>query len=420
MTVRPIFPEGRRKHVRVAVALCIVMVAVLLAVGCIGGDYIRDEDITVIKVHHDGAMEWMKTIDTGKNDFATNIIQTPDGEYTISGGYTAPLCNSQGPATPIVFHLADNGNILWKKEYTLGPSDGVMQSPDQIAGIVQNSVNGYYLISRYGVLVNLDSSGNPVWKKNLSSGESDTFDISYPPHRTSDGSILVGGSVWQCLRPTETAGCGTGTRDYRPFVVKLDREGNQSWFTKFSSKNFWNVISINELSEKRGYIGQGQNNTGTRPLFFLDGNGVISNYSSIDSIDNLYHIQAVPGGFSGFSIDQNQNNTLEGRVYTENGKLSRIVLLENLTVEGPYGDYGATIATREGDYFSVKTNRSYYSRPVTTTVHALKFDSDGKQLWDHQVTTFTVGGNSINFRDLIETTDGGYLMVLGVTKVRAC
>jgi hypothetical protein len=36
MTARPSFPECRRRLVRVAVALCIMMVAVLLAAGCIG------------------------------------------------------------------------------------------------------------------------------------------------------------------------------------------------------------------------------------------------------------------------------------------------------------------------------------------------------------------------------------------------
>ena len=34
MTAHPIFPESRRKLVHIAVALCVVMVAVLLAAGC--------------------------------------------------------------------------------------------------------------------------------------------------------------------------------------------------------------------------------------------------------------------------------------------------------------------------------------------------------------------------------------------------
>ncbi len=70
MTARPIDPESRRRPVYATVAPVLMMVAVLLAAGCMGGDYAIDEDINVIKLNHEGSTAWMKTIDSGQERYS--------------------------------------------------------------------------------------------------------------------------------------------------------------------------------------------------------------------------------------------------------------------------------------------------------------------------------------------------------------
>ena len=45
------------RHFRAAAALCVVLVAVVLAAGCIGGDIIREQDRRVADCHPDKSME---------------------------------------------------------------------------------------------------------------------------------------------------------------------------------------------------------------------------------------------------------------------------------------------------------------------------------------------------------------------------
>ena len=64
------------------------------------------------------------------------------------------------------------------------------------------------------------------------------------------------------------------------------------------------------------------------------------------------------------------------------------------------------------------------SNPITTTLYAHKLNHNGQLIWDREVTFFPYQGpyrgDSIYFRNLIETADGGYLMILEIEKARPC
>lgn len=410
MTARPIFLKDRRRPVYAAVALVLVMVALLLAAGCIGGDYTKDNDIRIIKLNNNGSIAWIKTIDSGKNDNAKSVIQTADGGYAITGGYSAPVCNGYGPATPTVIRLTNTGDVLWQKEYSLSSIDQSTQYPDQISGIIQNPDSGFYLISRFGTIVKLDSSGNPSWKKNVWSNGTENVAISFQPIQTRGGGIIVGGSILQCFRISDSLNCGPASLSYERFIGKLDTNGNLSWFTILSDKNITQVLSVIELSHDKGFIGFGLNKNGSG-LFRLDNAGHDLNLSTINPTPTIYRILPDPEGFSAFVVNNSANNTIEELYYTDEGLKTTTKMLPNFTQSG--------IVTQDNAYFSVSLKGSD-NYPLSTTMYVNKMDSNGKPKWDQQVTSFDTGIHLIHFWNLIETSDGGYLMVIGVEKGQAC
>jgi hypothetical protein len=112
-------------HLRVTLALMLVMVAVLLEAGCMG-DCIKEQDGVIIKLNQDGDTSWTHTIDSGKDDLISDMLQTPDGNYIIAGGNSVVLCNvwSHNPTTPTLIWMSSNGDIIDQKDYNYGVPDG--------------------------------------------------------------------------------------------------------------------------------------------------------------------------------------------------------------------------------------------------------------------------------------------------------
>lgn len=405
-----------------------VLVALLLAAGCIGcvliptgcieSDYITDEDIVAIKLNSDGSTAWIKTIDSGKSDLIKKIIQTSDEGYALAGSYSTPLCHSPGPVTPSVIRLSESGEILWRKDYDLGFGGLPPYHSDQIAGVVQSPVNGYYLVSSHGVLVKLDSQGKPVWRKNISSGTPDNLGISCPPLQNPDGSMVIGGSVLQCLINPDTSYCDSRTIESEPFVTKLDPDGNPVWFTRIPYSNYLQPKSIIKLPGNDGYIGHVPSDSGIRPLFRLDENGQFVNSRSINSIRDVYQINSNPDGFSIFSVNQSihwnsMNRTFIESSYTNEGNLTKTTNLLNITQRDAPSDRDMTIVTSDGNLFSINIIRG-------VNVHAQEVNRDDERIWDRNITSYKIDPDLVHIRDIIETKDNGFLVVLGVEKQTAC
>lgn len=341
-------------------------------------------------------MAWMKTIDSGKDDEITDVIQTFDGGYAIAGGFSNVACNraSHFPTTPKIIWLSEKGDIVAEREYTSELKD-TYGYENSIKGIVQTMDNGFYIISQRGMILKTNPSGIPGNKpldNKVIHGNIELKSVI----RTSEGGSAIAGVIY----------------DSQPFVAKLDREGNQSWFTKISNENFSKVISLIELPGNSGYIGQGQSSARIRPLFKLDNDGRIENTSAINLIKDVYQIHSIPEGFAVFSMNQSMNNTFEVLSYTDEGNAITTTFLENITPD-------ARIIADESSYFSVTVTGSFY--PVNSTVHAQKLDSNGKTIWDRRVTTFDKKNKYlVNVRNVIATSDGGYLIVLAIEKQKSC
>lgn len=122
MTARPIDPESRRRPLRIAVALVLVMVAVLLAAGC---DETPNKDIVVVKLTPNATLSWSKVIDTGDEDTAEQIIPTSDGGFVISAGLYG-MDHQQG-RYPYLIKFSHDGKFVWNRStYELNCDSGTL------------------------------------------------------------------------------------------------------------------------------------------------------------------------------------------------------------------------------------------------------------------------------------------------------
>ena len=90
-----------------------------------------------------------------------------------------------------------NGNLIWKKGVTrvTGGTD-IYDYNDDISIVVPTSDGSIIVVSKYGLLLKYNSSGNLVWKKGVTrvAGGTDIYDYNdsiFSVKSTSDGSIVV-------------------------------------------------------------------------------------------------------------------------------------------------------------------------------------------------------------------------------------
>lgn len=142
---------------RTTLPLLLLTATVVLAAGCFGGDCIREQDIEIYKITGDGNTVWTKTIDSGRDDIVTDILQAPDGSYLVAGGQSDALCNkwSHTQTTPVLIWISDSGEVLRTKTY-----DGSV--PDGFIAIDPGSDGGYQVTTLNGSIWTLDQSGTVI------------------------------------------------------------------------------------------------------------------------------------------------------------------------------------------------------------------------------------------------------------------
>lgn len=420
MIERSIFSDRPRSPVRPVVALIVLMVILLLTAGCMGGDIILEQDLAVIKLNHDGSMAWMKTIDSGKDDEATDVVQTSNGGYVIAGGYSTPRCNSRShlSTTPKIIQLSNNGDIIWEREY---PSELTAKSRDDnsIKGLVQMPDNGFYIILQDGKVVKISSLGILQTIRLHDTNVLNKTDVE-SFIRTHDGGSAIAGFTFHCeLNREGIEQCPYSSNDFRAFVEKLDRYGNISWSQAYDDSGFSIISNIVELKDDKGYVSVMKNNS-NNSLVILDNTGDIINSSLFRSADYHYNIQSGINGFSVFT-DKIINNTYEEYSYNNEGMNIGTKYINNYRMGLVPTNYNIHAGSSDMDYLSLnKVQTDIGGQPTMTTIHVLKSNSDGTLVWDRQVTSYAMERDRINLRGLIETSDGGYLMVLGIEKTQSC
>ncbi|MDO9326693.1 MAG: hypothetical protein Q7T80_17215, partial [Methanoregula sp.] len=132
-------------------------------------------DIRVMKLDANGNEQWKTTIDSGEDDLAFTIVQTPDGGYAISGWYDNTVDH---PAARIVM-LNRGGGIEWDRWYP--------QYKGYFSGFFLNPDGGFFAGKYPGEILLLDAEGNVT--REIPYGEDDSRSIFAP--RRDQGFIVL-------------------------------------------------------------------------------------------------------------------------------------------------------------------------------------------------------------------------------------
>jgi hypothetical protein len=251
-------------------------------------------DYWVVKLDASGKIVWNKLLGGEGEDVATDILQTTDGGYIVTGysgsSASGDVTNTNhGNIDYWIIKLDGSGNIAWNKLFGGAAADvaqGIQQTTDGgfiVAGYTFSSANGNVTGSNHGEVdywvLKLAASGNIVWNK-LFGGEGD--DVATDILQTTDGGYIVAGYSNlspQYGTPGHMSGNGDvpdtnhGMSDY--WFVKLDVSGNIVWNKLLGGAGEDRAHDIQNTSDG-GYIVVGNTKSST------NGDVTGTNHGSID------------------------------------------------------------------------------------------------------------------------------------------
>lgn len=245
---------------RSAIIALSVLTVVVIGTGVImlagGGHGHIATDILVTRYDAGSAEIWNVTIDSGKDDYATSVIQTSDGGYAVAGWAADYPVSSHRLR---VVRLDGTGKTLW---------DRTLDGPDVYsADIAEDPDGGFFVAANNnnfdsGTLWKIDASGSAGWNRTTASAYK-----AIVPLRDG-GFVLAGnptfildknGTTKRQLRiPSTTVLPAAGSNLYLgqsgvPYidasVYHIDENGTVIWALPVGSRESGSIASMQENAE---------------------------------------------------------------------------------------------------------------------------------------------------------------------------
>lgn len=425
-------------------AACITLIFCILSCGC--GDYVPNHDVIVIRLHPDGTAAWTRTLDTGFDDVAGDIAETPAGDLVIAGGNAS---RRYGSPVPKLTLLAGNGTFLTDKpcpeisgeftaliltrDGTLAASTydgevGLFDAEGRLISSTATGLSGVWGIAPAkdgGIVVagvsweQYPSGTFPVYDANgtLSTREPVAGETVVTPgcHET----VLAAGDrkipVTECVAPVMTT--------EQAAVVVLDRNGTvirKQGYGASGLGSFWSAASTDD---GRLYLGAFGKATGE------GGNAQTHRYA----------VSLRPDGSVAWITDLGTANQYFPSVCDIGPDRLRLIIPDEYDIGdnstsirpiavdlGPDGEVTGRAALNASRLITPTADRGYFSAgvPITTdtpgyydglsgsdprnVLHARKLTATGSVEWDHGVLTKMNG----LIKRVIQTSDGGYVILI--------
>jgi len=236
--------------------LFIVFCICIATAGCISDERYPATDILVSKYDNGGEKTWSTAIDSGKDDYATAVIETADGGYAVAGWVAG---NPEAPHIPRVIRLDRSGTVLWDR--TLGDSQArklaIAEAPDG-GFVIAQSLNE----NDNGRIVKITKAGDILWNV--------TMDVVFRDIvRAGDDRFLLAGNrtvfidgngtVVQDLAVSSMADLPSADGGFYlgrigvPYytiasVISLDDNGTVAWNTRVGDSTSGTISSMSETS----------------------------------------------------------------------------------------------------------------------------------------------------------------------------
>jgi hypothetical protein len=247
-------------------------------------------DIQVMKLDAGGKLQWETRIDGGDDAWPSDIIQTPDGGYAISGNYDSFTVRADGMRSWIT-RLNRSGDVEWSNAYPWYPV--------QDRGLFVNPDGGFFFSRFPGKILTLGTEGKVT--REIPFGEDD-FNTLFAPvtgrgfyvlqenlSRSNSAIIRIdrdGRVTWRhdnismsvvsekTLMVTSDGGCLIGGINKNPltkhlntlYYVRFDNSGNEVWNATVGKPGDTRPLLIAESRPgKYEIIYESARNSGTPP-----------------------------------------------------------------------------------------------------------------------------------------------------------
>ena len=221
-----------------------------------GGDY------WVLKLNAAGIIEWRKYFGGQNTDTCYGITATPDGYLIIgsSDSTDVDIKNNQGSYDFWVIKINKTGTLVWEKSFggdQIDEARAITATDDGnfiIIGDTRSS-NKDIANNNGGAdlwAIKIAENGQLIWQKNYGGA---SFDVGRSIHKTTDGGFLISGSS----RSADNKIINKGQND--AWILKIDKNGKQLWQKTIGGTeidfcydaielNNGNIIAVGESSSK--------------------------------------------------------------------------------------------------------------------------------------------------------------------------
>ena len=420
-----------------------VLILTLFVLSC-GCDYVPNHDVIVIKLQPDGSVAWTRTLDTGFDDTASDIMETGDGELVIAAGNASRQYESPSPK---LTRLAPDGALL--ADIPCPPLSG------ELTSVAQTRDGNLSAVTYDGMVGRFDGDGNLIGT--TPTGMTGVRALA----ATADGGMAVAGQSWtqypagsvpvydtygtlvtRAPLPNETVvtpGCRetilmAGEREIpvtecvspmrsagQAAVTLLDRNGSIIWQRGYGAsglESFWSIAAADGdqgyyLSAFGNVAGPDGNPVNHRYAVSIRGDSSVGWITDLGTANQYYPSPwdlrqgrvrvIIPAeyqagnnstGIRPEAIDLDAS----GRIL----KRTTIPADRIITTTSDDGFFSAGFPFSEGsaDYSEMTGNSG-------GEIHAMKFRADRSREWDRPIGD----GTSNIIRKVIQTADGGYVIL---------
>lgn len=206
------------------------------------------QDFWLLKISANGDLLWQKTYGFSGLDYGTNLIETKNGGFLITGVLDVSASEGQGNLKTTatkhaggdywVLKTDTSGNLEWSKFFGGSFTDtplGVIETKENnfiIAG--SSDSNDFNVANNKGTydfwITKISSKGNLIWEKSFGGSE---IDEARAITKTNDGNFIVVGDT---RSSDKNIAENKGAADV--WVVKFSTEGNLIWQKTFGGTSF--------------------------------------------------------------------------------------------------------------------------------------------------------------------------------------
>ncbi len=324
--------------------------------------------------------EWNRTYgDTGE-DILSDLRQTTDGGYIISGS----TCLNRTPQCEGLLIKTDaKGNLEWKRTYS-GSTMYVRQTMD----------GGYIAIGNlyptgFFYLFKTDGNGSTLWNRTYNGNIKSVL-------QTGDGRYTAAGSI---------ADPASGHLD--AWLIRTDADGRELWNKKYGGVGNEHVTSF-QLTPDGGYL---LDIWGGQELFKTDADGN-ELWNRKTKPDAGYPTSVLQTGDGGYVMIGSI-----GDEYWLDAWLARtdanftIQFTRQFRLRQPWNSARSVTETSDGGYLMVVDTGFRETRVEDYEIWLVRTDNNGSMLWSRRFSRASSDNCAVH-----QTQDGGY--IIGFTRYR--